>query len=103
VCPESELQSGHSLIIKGEVSGTDRCTLMAESRAPLILPVTASLFGGDGKRRRQHQCPRSVILGKVQGNIQCTDRVDIHREGSLSGDVVTQRISVRTEPFWKAA
>ncbi|PYX35645.1 MAG: polymer-forming cytoskeletal protein, partial [Acidobacteria bacterium] len=35
-----------------------------------------------------------VIMGKVHGNIQCSDRLDIRSEGSLTGDVITQRISV---------
>ena len=35
-----------------------------------------------------------VIMGKVQGNIQCTDRLDIRSEGMVTGDVVTPRISV---------
>ncbi len=33
-------------------------------------------------------------MGKVQGNVECTDRLDIRSEGQLSGDVVTHRISV---------
>jgi cytoskeletal protein CcmA (bactofilin family) len=33
-------------------------------------------------------------MGKVTGNVECTDRVDIRSEGSLTGDVVSQRISV---------
>src|SRR6266702_2281406 len=35
-----------------------------------------------------------VIKGKITGNIQCSDRVDIRSEGSLTGDVISQRISV---------
>jgi len=35
-----------------------------------------------------------VIMGKVTGNIQCSDRLDIRAEGSLAGDVTTMRISV---------
>jgi cytoskeletal protein CcmA (bactofilin family) len=35
-----------------------------------------------------------VIMGKVTGNIQCSDRLDIRSEGSLAGDVTTMRISV---------
>jgi cytoskeletal protein CcmA (bactofilin family) len=30
----------------------------------------------------------------VQGNVDCSDRLDIRSEGQLSGDVVTHRISV---------
>jgi cytoskeletal protein CcmA (bactofilin family) len=35
-----------------------------------------------------------VIMGKVQGNVDCADRLDIRSEGVLSGDVITHRISV---------
>jgi cytoskeletal protein CcmA (bactofilin family) len=33
-------------------------------------------------------------MGKVTGNIECSDRVDIRSEGSVTGDVSTVRISV---------
>jgi cytoskeletal protein CcmA (bactofilin family) len=35
-----------------------------------------------------------VIMGKVQGNVECTDRLDLRGESQLSGDVITHRISV---------
>src|SRR5258708_1384625 len=38
--------------------------------------------------------PPPVIMGKVQGNVECADRLDIRSEGLLSGDVITHRISV---------
>jgi len=33
-------------------------------------------------------------MGKVQGNVEASDRLDIRSEGVLSGDVITHRISV---------
>jgi cytoskeletal protein CcmA (bactofilin family) len=33
-------------------------------------------------------------MGKVTGNIECSDRVDIRSEGSLTGDIISRRISV---------
>ena len=44
-----------------------------------------------------------MILGKVHGNIQCTDRLDIRSEGSLTGDVITQRISVEDGAILKGS
>ena len=35
-----------------------------------------------------------VVLGKVRGNVQCTERLDIRSQGSLTGDVTTHRISI---------
>ena len=33
-------------------------------------------------------------MGKVNGNIECSDRIDIRSEGAVTGDVSTVRISV---------
>ena len=33
-------------------------------------------------------------MGKVTGNIECSDRVDIRSEGVVNGNVSTMRISV---------
>jgi Integral membrane protein CcmA involved in cell shape determination len=33
-------------------------------------------------------------MGKVTGNIECSDRVDIRAEGAVHGDISTVRISV---------
>jgi cytoskeletal protein CcmA (bactofilin family) len=35
-----------------------------------------------------------VVMGKVTGNIECSDRVDIRSEGVVNGNVSTIRISV---------
>jgi cytoskeletal protein CcmA (bactofilin family) len=42
-----------------------------------------------------------VVLGKVRGNLVASDRVDIRSEGSLTGDVVAQRISIEDGAFFK--
>jgi cytoskeletal protein CcmA (bactofilin family) len=33
-------------------------------------------------------------MGKVTGNLECSDRVDIRSEGVVHGNVVTERVSV---------
>jgi cytoskeletal protein CcmA (bactofilin family) len=42
-----------------------------------------------------------VVLGKVRGNLNASDRVDIRSEGSLTGDVVAQRISIEDGAYFK--
>jgi len=42
-----------------------------------------------------------VVLGKVRGNMNASDRVDIRGEGSLTGDVVSQRISIEDGAYFK--
>ena len=42
-----------------------------------------------------------VVLGAVHGNIDASDRVKISSEGSLIGDVITQRVSIAEGAFFK--
>jgi len=42
-----------------------------------------------------------VVIGKVKGNLNASDRVDIRNEGSLTGDVIAQRISIEDGAFFK--
>ena len=42
-----------------------------------------------------------VVLGKVRGNVNASDRVDIRSEGSLTGDVAAARISIEDGAYFK--
>jgi cytoskeletal protein CcmA (bactofilin family) len=42
-------------------------------------------------------------MGEVTGNVECTDRLDIRSEGSLTGDVITRRISVEDGAVMKGS
>jgi cytoskeletal protein CcmA (bactofilin family) len=44
-----------------------------------------------------------VVLGKVRGNIDASDRVDIRSESSLIGNVTAQRISIGDSAFLKGS
>jgi hypothetical protein len=44
-----------------------------------------------------------VVLGKVRGNIDASDRVDMRSEGSLIGDVITWRISIGDDAFFEGS
>ena len=43
----------------------------------------------------------AVIFGKVPGNTTASDRVDIRGEGSVTGDVTAQRITIADSVFFK--
>jgi cytoskeletal protein CcmA (bactofilin family) len=42
-----------------------------------------------------------VVLGKVQGNIDASELVNISGEGSLIGDVIAQRVSITEGAFFE--
>jgi cytoskeletal protein CcmA (bactofilin family) len=58
------------------------------------MPESRVTIGRNGKVDASIQAREVVVMGKVTGNIECSDRVDIRAEGAVSGDISTVRISV---------
>ena len=85
---------GRSLVIKGEVSGTESLYIDGRIEGTVDFSGNVVTIGSKGSVAANISASEVVILGEVQGNIQCTDRLDLRSEGSLTGDVVTQRLSV---------
>ena len=85
---------GRTLVIKGEVSGAEALFIDGRVEGTLSFPDNRVTIGRNGHVAASVNAKELVIMGKVQGNVQCTDRLDIRSEGSLTGDVITHRISV---------
>ena len=58
------------------------------------MPESRVTIGRNGHVDASIEAREVVVMGKVTGNINCSDRVDIRAEGSVSGDISTVRISV---------
>jgi cytoskeletal protein CcmA (bactofilin family) len=85
---------GRSLVIKGEVSGSESLYIDGRIEGTINIAENRVTIGRNGVVAANISGREVVILGKVTGNVQCIDRLDIRSEGMLTGDVVTQRISV---------
>jgi cytoskeletal protein CcmA (bactofilin family) len=85
---------GKTLVIKGEVSGSESLFIDGRVEGSLNFPDNRVTVGRHGNVTATVIAKELVIMGKVEGNVECSDRLDIRAEGSLSGDVVTHRISV---------
>jgi cytoskeletal protein CcmA (bactofilin family) len=85
---------GRTLVIKGEVSGAESLFIDGRVEGTLSFPDNRITIGRQGNVAASVHAKELVIMGKVEGNVECTDRLDIRSEGSLTGDVITHRISV---------
>ena len=92
--PLEQATIGRSLVIKGEVSGSESLYIDGRIEGTINLTDNRVTIGRNGSVAANITAREVVIMGKVTGNIQCSDRLDIRSEGSLTGDVSTQRISV---------
>lgn len=92
---------GKSLVIKGEVTGSESLYIDGKVEGSIQLPGNRVTIGRNGQVAANINAREVVVLGKVRGNLTASDRVDIRNEGSLTGDVVAQRISIEDGAFFK--
>ena len=92
---------GKSLVVKGEVSGSESLYIDGKVEGAINLPGNRVTIGRNGQVAANISAREVVVLGKVRGNCQASDRVDIRSEGSLTGDVIAARISIEDGAFFK--
>ena len=92
---------GKSLVIKGEVSGSESLYIDGKIEGTINLAGNRVTVGRNGQVSANITAREIVVLGKVRGNMTASDRVDIRSEGSLTGDVAAQRISIEDGAFFK--
>ncbi len=92
---------GKSLLLKGEVSGSESLYIDGRVEGTINLPGNRVTIGRNGSVTANINAREVVIMGKVRGNLAATDRVEIRSEGSLTGDVVAARIAIEDGAFFK--
>ena len=101
--PQAQEQAsiGKSLVIKGEVTGSESLYIDGRVEGSINLRGNRVTVGRNGVVAANIAAREIVIIGKVRGNMNASDKVDIRGEGSLTGDVVAQRISIEDGAFFK--
>ncbi len=92
--PMDQANIGRTLVIKGEITGTESLFIDGRIEGTINFPDNRVTVGRNGNVAANITAKEVVIMGKVQGNVDAADRLDIRSEGVLSGDVITHRISV---------
>ena len=103
VTPQEQATLGKSLVIKGEVTGSESLYIDGRVEGSINLPGNRVTVGRNGVVSANISAREIVILGKVRGNMNASDRFDIRSEGSLTGDIVAQRVSIEEGAFFKGA
>jgi len=85
---------GRSLVIKGEVTGSESLFIDGKVEGAINLPGNRVTIGRNGIVCANIFAREILVLGNVQGNCQATELIDIRSEGSLTGDAITARISI---------
>jgi cytoskeletal protein CcmA (bactofilin family) len=92
---------GKSLVIKGEVTGSESICIEGKVEGSINLPGNRVTIGRNGHVSASITAREIVVQGEVVGNVTAGDRLDVRSEGSLTGDAIAQRISLADGSFFK--
>ena len=86
---------GKSVIIKGELSGSENLTIEGQFEGKIELRENSLTVGPNGKIKADLLFAKSVdILGRVTGKITAVDVVSIRENGAVDGDITAPRIAI---------
>lgn len=92
---------GKSVFIKGELSGSEDLYVDGEVEGTIELRGHSLTVGPNGRVRAHVHARNVVVQGKVNGNIQASERVDLRASANVTGDITTARIAVEDGAFFK--
>jgi cytoskeletal protein CcmA (bactofilin family) len=94
---------GKSVLVKGELSGSEDLYLDGEVEGSIDLREHSLVIGPHGRVRANIFARDVVVHGKVDGNVSGTERVELKKSAVLTGDIGTKRIVIEDGAFFKGA
>lgn len=85
---------GKSVIIKGELSGSEDFTLYGQMDGSIRLPDHTLTIGPHADIRAEVFARTVVVMGAVTGNVTAADKVEILETGFVTGDIVASRLAL---------
>ena len=98
---EGSTYIGKSLVIKGEVSGSEAVHIEGRIEGPISLCDAHVNIGRDAVVNSNVQAGEVIVRGTLHGNVTARDRVEVHSGGSLMGNVAAGRVCIEVGAFCK--
>jgi len=98
---EGSTYIGKSLVIKGEVSGSEAIHIEGRVEGPISLRDAHVNIGRDAVLNSNVEAGEVIVRGTLHGNVTARDRVEVHSGGSLMGNVAAARVSIEVGAFCK--
>ena len=92
---------GASLEIKGRISGEEDLQIDGKVEGPVAIRGHRLTVGRSGQLNSEISAREVVVYGKVTGNVNASDRVEIKKDGAVIGDIQTARISIEDGAIFK--
>ncbi len=92
---------GKSVVIKGELSGSEDLYIDGTVEGTIQLPGNNLVIGPNGQVHADVNAKGVIVQGKLEGNIRASDRAELRKSAVIAGDIVTQRIAIEDGAYFK--
>lgn len=97
----SSSRLGSGLQIKGEITGAENLQIDGNVEGPISLDGQELVVGSTAQLHSEIKAGEVVVAGKVVGNVHARGRVEITKDGSITGDLNCARISIEDGAHFK--
>jgi len=87
---------GKSFVIKGQVSCDGDLYIDGQVEGSVDPKGNRLTIGPDGRLKANVTARAVVVRGRLEGNIQASERVDLKESAVVVGDIVTQSITIES-------
>jgi cytoskeletal protein CcmA (bactofilin family) len=94
-------QIGKSVVIKGELSGSEDLYVDGQVEGSISLKDNSLTVGPNGQVKATVGAKVVIVQGKLEGDVQASDRVELRKSAIVTGDISTQRISIEEGAYLK--
>jgi cytoskeletal protein CcmA (bactofilin family) len=91
---QESVSIGKSIVIKGEVSGSEDLTIEGQVEGKIELRDNVVSVGSSGRVQAHIVAKAIIVLGQVTGNLTAAEKVDIRETGAVEGDIVAPRVAL---------
>ena len=92
---------GKLLVVKGELSGSEDLVVDGEVDGSIALHGQSLTVLPNGRVRANIEAGNVIVHGRVDGDIHASDRVELLKSASLTGNISTARILIEDGAFFK--
>ena len=92
---------GTSIVIKGELSCGEDLYIDGQVEGVIDPKGNRLTVGPNGRVKANVNASVVVVQGKLDGNVQASDRVDLKQSAVVTGDIAAQHISIDEGAYFK--
>ena len=85
---------GKSITIKGDVIGNEDTVIEGRVEGRIELANHHLTIGPNGEVRGEIQAKQVTVVGKLEGNVHATERVELSDTGRVQGDLHSPRLQI---------